>query len=316
MQLVTQRGSELARRTAVEGVPLVPAAWAVNLDPRAFWSLRRLIGSFRPDLVHAHDSPALTLSRLAIRTVGGGRPPRLVATRRVDFHVARRSAWRRADHLVAVSDAVRRVLVADGFARERLTVVRDGVDPDEVRREARHPLDIRQRLGLAADTPLAVNVAALVEHKDQATLVRAAAIARRGRPDLHWVIAGTGNRRGALEHEIQAAGLTDRVHLLGYIEEASALIREANVFVMSSKEEGLGSVVLHALVLGTPVVATAAGGLPEVLPAAALVPVGDAAALARRVAAELDHPSPIPLPPQFTAAAMAGAVVALYRSLT
>jgi glycosyltransferase involved in cell wall biosynthesis len=87
------------------------------------------------------------------------------------------------------------------------------------------------------------------------------------------------------------------------------------VFVMSSKQEGLGSVILNALALARPVVATAGGGIPEILPPAALVPVGDAEALARKVVAALDHPSPFPLPPQFTAHAMAQGVLAVYRSL-
>jgi glycosyltransferase involved in cell wall biosynthesis len=99
------------------------------------------------------------------------------------------------------------------------------------------------------------------------------------------------------------------------VQDADALIREANVFVMSSKEEGFGSVVLHALVLGTPVVATRAGGLPEVVPAQWTVPVSDPDALAAKTIHALRHPSPIPLPDQFTARAMAQSVLAVYRSL-
>src|SRR2546425_6523709 len=71
---------------------------------------------------------------------------------------------------------------------------------------------------------------------------------------------------------------------------------------------------LHALALGKPVVATAGGGLSEIVPPRWLVPVGDADALARRVIEALDQPSPVPLPPQYTASAMAAGVLALYRS--
>ena len=87
------------------------------------------------------------------------------------------------------------------------------------------------------------------------------------------------------------------------------------MLVMSSREEGLGSVVLHALALGTPVVATNAGGLPEMLPPEALVPVGDADGLARKVVATLARPSTPPVPPRFTASAMAAGVLACYRTL-
>jgi glycosyltransferase involved in cell wall biosynthesis len=91
------------------------------------------------------------------------------------------------------------------------------------------------------------------------------------------------------------------------------------VLVMSSREEGLGSVVLHALALGTPVVATRGGGLPEMLPAQALVDVGDAEGLARKVAdvvsnaqSTLRHPH---FPARFTSRAMAEGVLAVYRDL-
>src|SRR5207245_7570647 len=187
----------------------------------------------------------------------------------------------------------------------------------EVRRPAPPPLNVRARLGLPPDTPLAANVAALVAPNDQHTLIRAAQVARAARDDLHWVIAGEGELRGALEAALARLGIGDRVHLLGYVPQADALIAEADVLVMSSKEEGLGSVVLHALALGKPVVATRAGGLPEIVPEPWLVPVGDAGALAATVVQALAHPSPspFPLPPQFTAAAMAHGVLAVYRSL-
>jgi len=306
--LVTKRESELARRAAADGTPVAEAPWGIGLDPRAWWRLKRVIAAFAPDVVHAHDSHALAL------VIGRGRGA-LVATRRVDFHIGRLSAWRRADRVIAISEAVKTVLIRDGLPATDISIVPSGIDSEEIRRAARQPLNVRTRLTLGPRTPLVVNVAALVDHKDQRTLIRAAHYARTLRPDLHWAIAGEGVLRGSLEAEIARLELGDRVHLLGYVEEADALIREADVFVMSSQEEGLGSVILNALALDKPVVATAGGGIPEILPPQALVPVGDAAALARKVVETLDHPSPFPLPPQFTASAMAQGVLAVYRSL-
>jgi glycosyltransferase involved in cell wall biosynthesis len=307
--LVTQRGSELARRATADGTTVFETPWGWGLDPRAWFRVNLAISEFKPDILHAHDSHALWMANHTVRDT------RVVATRRVDFHVGRFSTWRRADRIIAISSAVKNVLAQGGIPATEVTVVPDGVDADDIRRAAERPLNVRMQLGLPAGTPLAVNVAALVDHKDQRTLIRAAGHARTARPDLHWVIAGDGALRGSLAAEVARLGLADRVHLLGYVDAADALIRESNVFVMSSKEEGLGSVILNALALGKPVVATAAGGIPEILPASALVAVGDAAALARKVVETLDHPSPFPLPAQFTASAMAQGVLALYRSL-
>jgi len=315
--LVTNRDGELARRAAVDGVTVRGVRWAISLDPRAAFDLFLLMNEFRPAVVHVHDSHALALARWTRRWVDWKTdPPPLVATRRVDFHVRRGSGWFHVDAVIAVSEAVRRVLVADGMPQSGITVIPDGIDPDEVRGAAARPLDIRGRLGLSASTPLAVNVAALVDHKDQRTLVRAAEHARAARPDLHWIIAGEGERRRTLERDIAEQGIGDRVHLVGYVPEADALIREATVVVMSSKEEGMGSVILDALALEKPVVATAAGGIPEVLPAECLVPVGDASALGDKVVGVITRPpSVVHLPPKFTAKSMAQATLALYQSL-
>jgi glycosyltransferase involved in cell wall biosynthesis len=331
--LLTRRHGELARRVRETvrgpGLAVTEVGWAIGLDPRAYRQLVVYARTAQPDVIHAHDSHALLLSVLAIRSAArrGRLPwlrtlarefaaPAIVATRRVDFHVGRWSPWRRVDGIIAISDAVKRVLAADGISPHDITVVPSGIDPDEVRRAAATPLDVRARLGLPPGAPLAINVAALVGHKDQATLIRAAAAARPLRPDLHWAIAGDGPLRGSLAAEIARLDLRDRVHLLGYIKDADALIREGNVFVMSSKEEGLGSVILNALALERPVVATAGGGIPEILPPDALVPVGDADGLARKVVHALTLPaSPFRLPARFTARAMAQGVLAVYRSL-
>ncbi len=316
VQLATKHDSPLARRAQAEGIPTTGVRWRFSLDPGTALDLLVELVRFSPDVVHAHDSHALRLVRWAMGLASwAGDTPPLVASRRVDFHVRRRSGWFRADRVIAVSHAVQEVLIADGLPETAISVIPDGIDPEEVRANAAHPLNIRARLGLSPDTPVAVNVAALVNHKDHRTLIRAAAFAHDHHPALQWLIAGDGELRHTLEREIAEQRLDDIVHLLGYVPEVDALIREADVFVMSSKQEGLGSVILHALALGKPVVATSAGGIPEVLPAECLVPVGDAGSLARRVIQALSHHSPVPFPPHCTANSMARATLALYQAL-
>ena len=309
--LVTKQGGALAERAAAAGTKVHGSAWGIGLDPRAWWHLRRTIAAFQPDVIHVHDSHALTLAA----PVAQGR--HLVATRRVAFHTGRFGAWRRPDRIIAISDAVKRVLIADGIASDAVVVVPDGIDVAAVRQAAAAlpSLDTRRQLGIPAAAPLVVNAAALTGEKDHRTLIRAAHYARVRRPDLHWVIAGEGRLRDSLIAEIARLGLGDRVHLMGYVDRIDALIAEASVFVLSSTTEGLGSVVLNALALGRPVVATAAGGIPEILPAEVLVPVGAAEAMAQRIVEMLEHPMPLPLPPRFAASAMAQGVLDVYRGL-
>lgn len=307
--LVTKRGSELARHAAADGVSVLGTAWDIGLDPRAWWHLRRTVAAFQPDVIHVHDSHALTL----VAAAAMGR--RIVATRRVEFHIGRFGSWRRPVRIIAISEAVRKVLIADGIDSGAVVVVHDGIDVSEVRHAGAVPFDIRGESGIPAFARLAVNAAALTGEKDHRTLIRAAHCARANRPDLHWVIAGEGKLRDSLAAEIHRLGLADRVHLIGHVDRVDALIAAADVFVLTSKREGLGSVVLNALALGRPVVATAAGGIPEILPLEVLVPAENAEGLAEKVVAALDHPSPVPFPPGCTASAMAQGVLAVYRAL-
>jgi len=316
--VVTGHGGELARRIANEGIPLKTVPWTAGLDPRV---LPGLVAELRktPSLVHAHDAHAVTLGGVAAMLA---RRP-LIATRRVDFHLRRRGYWARAARLIAISDAVARILEEDGIAPEHISVVHSGIAVDEVRSTL--PLGIRARLGLAEDVPIAANVAALVGHKDHATLLRAAGRLREKLPSLHWVVAGEGVERQALERLRAELSLDRRVHLLGHLDEPARLIADASCFVMSSREEGLGTSVLEAMALGIPVASTTAGGLPEMLQdgAGLMVPPGDPAALAaaverllcdRALAGDMVSKARQRVE-QFTATRMAEAVRSVYRSL-
>lgn len=321
--VITGRGTELSRRLEGDAVSLRTPGWSSSLDPRVLIAtIRESRRGSQPNhstILHAHDAHALLLAGVAARFSGA----RLVVTRRVDFHLRRPGFWARADKVIAISDAVRGVLLDDGIRPERIAVVHSGIDATEVR--AAPAFNLRQRLSLPAEARIAVNVAALVGHKDQATLVAAAQALRDRRPELHWVVAGEGPLHGALEKQILDSNLTDRVHLLGCVTNAWGLIAEADVFVMSSREEGLGTSVLDALALGVPVAATRAGGIPEILGngAGLLVPTGDATALAsaveslltdpdRRTAVQAEGARALT---RFSADGMADGTLAVYRSL-
>ena len=316
--VVTGRESLLARRLAERGVPVRAVGWRAGLSPAA---LLGAISEARraPALLHAHDAHALTLAGAAAAIT---RTP-FVVTRRVDFHLRRTGFWARAARVIAISDAVRDVLISDRIPAERIVRVHSGIDLEEVRRTRAG--DIRRELGLPVAGPLAVAVGALVGHKDHATLVNAAAALRPVRPDLHWVIAGEGPLRSDLEAQIGRLALSDRVRLAGHLAAPLRLIAAADVFVMSSREEGLGTTVLDAMALDVPIAATAGGGIPEMLHGGAglLSPPGDAAGLAEAVARVLGDPETRAgllrvardRVEEFSATAMAEGVLAVYRSL-
>ena len=316
--VVTGRGSVLAARLKAEGIPVHEVGWRIGLSPGALaGAVREAAGG--PTLFHAHDAHALTLAGAAASVT---RSP-FVVTRRVDFHLRRPGFWARAHRIIAISEAVRAILVADGIPSTSIVTVHSGINVDAVGKVQAG--DIRTALGLPKAAPLAVTVGALVDHKDHATLVEAAAVLRERHPALHWAIAGEGELRSELEARIGRLGMGDRIHLLGQVTEPLRLIAGADVFVMSSKGEGLGTTVLDAMALGVPIAATSGGGIPEMLSGGAglLSPPRDPQGLARSVERLLQEPelrdstrrAASERLQDFTATAMANGVLSVYRSV-
>ncbi len=319
--VVTGAASALAARLGSDGIPVLPVRWRAGLDPRVPGAIRTELRRGAA-LLHAHDAHALTLAGVAGLFALPRRVP-LVVTRRVDFPLRRMGFWRGAQRVIAISDAVAAVLRADGIDPARIAVVHSGVDLAQA--EGATPLGLRSRLGIPDGALLAAHVGALVPHKDQATLLRAAALARPRCPALHWVLAGEGVLLGELEALRDALELGDRVHLVGRLADPLGLLAEADLFVMSSRHEGLGTTVLDAMARGIPIASTAAGGLPEMLAdgAGLLVPPGDPPALAEAVARIVNQPAlrgelsarARTAVRRFTARRMAEEVLTVYRSL-
>jgi glycosyltransferase involved in cell wall biosynthesis len=315
--VVTGEGSELALRLEQDGVRVHRARWRIGLDPRVLLPLVKEIRSGAA-LLHAHDSHALTLAGLCAAIT---RLP-LVATRRVDFHLRHRGFWGRSNRIIAISNAVADVLFSDGIEPARVVVVNSGIDLEAARRA--EPLGLREQLGLPPESRLACTVGALVPHKDHATLLHAAHRLARDHSSLHWVIAGEGELRPLLEWLRNELDLTGRVHFLGQVADPLRVIADADIYVMSSREEGLGTSVLDAMARGIPVASTSAGGLPEMLQQGAglLVPPRNPEALAGAVQ-QLLHDADlrrclveqaVVAVERFSAERMAGEVRSVYRS--
>jgi glycosyltransferase involved in cell wall biosynthesis len=282
--LVAPPGGELYQRTTSASIARVPFVPGLH----GLWHLRRALQSGAFDVVHSHAARAH--GAVSFARVGLASRPWHVVSRRVDFAVARDpvSAWkyrRGADAFLAISEGVRRVLLAGGVAPDRVRVVPSGIDLakfDGLReRDA-----VRAELGLDARTLAVGNVAALAPHKAQNDLLRAAAMVRAQRRDVRFFIVGEGALRASLEALARELGIAEHVVFTGFRADALDLLRAFDVFVMSSYLEGLGTSIMDAQALGVPVVATRTGGIPELVEDGAtglLAPPRDPASLAAAV---------------------------------
>jgi glycosyltransferase involved in cell wall biosynthesis len=288
-------GSELARVCADRDLPHAIAPRRLSVDPLFARALARVARGAA--VVHAHDPHALTAAAIAASLFGLAAP--IVVHRRVDFPIGRGrfSRWKydhpRVHRIVCVSRAIAEIVRPDVRGPSRLRVVHDGIDPARFA-GARPDGRLRRDLGFPAGVPLVGNVAALAGHKDYFTFVDTAARLLADGVDARFVAIGDGALREAIAAHIRRLGLEGRVVLAGFRSDVPTILPELDVFLFTSKEEGLGSSILDAYACRVPVVATAAGGVPEILAdgeTGLLAPVRDAAALAERVRRVLAEPA-------------------------
>ena len=300
--LVAHPDGELRRR-AQEGLELIPLAPRTEVDLTAAWRFSRVIKRLAPDVIHAHDPHGVAMAAFALSITAGGirtrtrSPiPPLVAARRVDFHLRGNSfsKWkhRQVDCYIAASDAIRTMLVADGVPKDRAVTVHEGIDVDHVAAAA--AVDVHAAFFLPHGAPVVGNVAALVPHKGQRYLIEAAHLVVQDIPDARFVILGEGELREPLEHLVRDHHLEKHVLLPGFRNDVLGCIKGFDLFAMSSVTEGLGTSLLDAMACARPIVATRAGGIPEIVEDEVnglLVAPRDAPALARAIVRALkDEP--------------------------
>jgi len=292
--LACQPGSPMAIKAAAAGVEVIPVAMRGEADLPAGRRLNKLIRTHHHDIVHSHTSHAHSLAFMA--SIGCN--IRRLVTRRVDFTIFRNRFLRfnsikyryMADYYIAISQKIKDIMVNDGIAAERISVVHSGID---LQRFAGISGDhLWSEFKLTPDEAVVINVAHLAGHKGQQFLVRAIPHVLKKIPGVRFFIIGEGDLRVELQALADSLGLKQALTFTGFRKDVGAFYQIAHLFVMSSVQEGLGTAVLDALALGKPVVATNAGGIPEIIrdgDTGRLVAAADPQALAQGIIEMLTH---------------------------
>ncbi len=288
--LAVRPRSALASIATAAGLRVVSIPMRGELDLLAARRIGRLVQSERVDLLHYHTAHAVALGSLGM--LWSGRRP-AVASRRVSFRVRGllfgrlKYTWR-VDRIVAVSGAVKRRLVAQGFGPERIVVIHSGIDPERFASGNRE----RFRRSLGTIEPpfregqiLVGTVGHLAAHKGIDLFLEAAALAAAERPDLRFVVVGEGSEEPPLRSLVSRLGLRERVQFTGFREDMPDVFAGLDLFVLASRSgEGSPAVVKEAMAAGVPIAATRLEGLEELVQDgvhALLTPSGNAPALAR-----------------------------------
>src|SRR5207244_8348641 len=288
--IACQPDSPLLAEARASSIPVEAVRMGSATDIGAIVRLRRLMRERGVSLVYTHSSVDSWLGGLAAKSLG--RP--VVRSRHVSIPIRRRRAlvYRLADRIITSGEGVRAMVIGAGITPERVVAISAGVDSARF-----HPgvsgKAVRDELGLggASVVGLVANVRGSKGHNvflDAARAVLAVA------PDTRFLIVGDGVGFDEVKARVQQMGLESRVHLTGFRRDVPEVMAALDVLVLpSTRSEATSQVIPQALAVGTPVVGSNVGGIPELVrdgETGRLVPPEDPPALARAVLEILRDP--------------------------
>lgn len=289
----------IQERAEQMGINFVSIPEGGKFDRRAQHALRQLVRERRIDIVHAHgykaDLITLLLARrepiIPLSTMHGytGHTWR----ERLIYYPMNRRVLRRYPRVIAVSSDLRQVLLRAGARPERVQTILNGIDPDRFRRQPEEVARFRSELGLGPDEIALGGIGRLERQKRFDLLIDAFAELLIRRPQLRLLIAGEGSLRASLEAHAARRGVAGVCRFLGHRRNVAEVYQALDVFVQSSDYEGTPNVVLEAMALETPLVATDVGGTSELVRDRVhglVVPPRDVPAVIKAVEYLLDRP--------------------------
>ncbi len=260
--------AEDIQRMRAAGVQVTEVPMRRNISPRSDWEcyrqIRRIIGQWRPQVIHSHSSKAGFLARMAARSARCANlytPHCFAFQMRVGqrkqwmYRTLERLAGRHTDWLVLPCESQRQIaLEARVVPPEKIAIIATGVRPGDYQSEA-EAYEVRERLGVAESCLALGTVAALTPQKGHGYLLDAFAEASRD-TEAVLLLAGTGEEYAALVEQAEGLGIAGKVRFLGQRDDVGDVLRALDVFVLPSLWEGLPYGLLEAMAAGVPVVTT------------------------------------------------------------
>jgi glycosyltransferase involved in cell wall biosynthesis len=326
VQLVTQPHSPLYQKASQAGLPVFPLRMKSEFDLGAIFRLGWEMRKRHCRLAHFHDAHGVAVGGTAARWA---HVPLRFISRRVVFPLRRNSfSFRKytkdVDAIIAISEGVKKVLLDSGVPFSLIHVIPSGIDFSPFEEPASRDF-LRREFSFAADDYLVGMVAALEISKGHTDLIQASRILREQAPKIKVIVVGRGPLEIKLDKQARQMGVDDIVFFLGFRKDIPRILASLDLFVLSSRYEGLGTSLLDAMASRLPIVATRTGGIPDVVihqETGLLVPPHNPEALAqsilmlyrdRNLAARLGQRGYEVVHQKFSAQAMAGKIIDLYE---
>ena len=266
-----------------------------SLDFRTAAALKKICKSEAPNLMHLHSSKSHGIAVLSGWI--GNRTP-MVLSRRVDFPLKKNwLSQQKYNHsnirrILCVSDAIK-AMVQEGIRdQDKATTVYSGIDLKKF--ATTKGTSLRTRFNIPENFFLVGNTSAIAPHKDYYTFVNTVEELEKAHFPAYYFIIGSGPLEQEIKAYVEEKGLDKKIIFTGFLSNINEVLPELDLFLMTSKTEGLGTSLLDAFACKVPVVATAAGGIPEIVQhkkTGLLAPVGNSIALSQEVQQLLQSPN-------------------------
>ena len=266
--LAVKAGSRLQNFSREHNIPCYPMAFSNSIDLASAFRISKICKREKIDVIHLHSSKAQGVGVLS--TLFGNRVP-MVLSRRVAFLPGSNifSKWKynqkQIKKIVCVSDKITTIMRAYVSDPSKCVTVYSGIDLQKFSDIKPNRSFLVQEFGLDPGREIIVSVGAIDDSKDHFTFVDTIAkLIGSGHP-VQGLIIGDGPLAAELRNRVRGKGLESYIRFAGYRKDVPALLVSADIFLMTSKEEGLGTSLLDAFLARVPVVATEAGGIPEIV---------------------------------------------------
>lgn len=298
---------ESVRETEREGVRVITVPCLVRrihtfYDLKAFFALIKIMRHEHPNIVHTHTSKAGILGRWAaflarvpiiIHTPHGHVFWGYLGRCKASFYIIlERLTACITDKIIALTQQEKKdhlhFLIA---SEDKFSVVHSGINLDRFSNLSVNSADMKRKLGISKGNLVVGTAGRLTHVKGHRYLIEAAGEIVDVRPDTTFVFLGDGKLLNELKNMASRLGIEENVKFLGWRPDVAEIISTFDIFVLPSLNEGMGRVLIEAMALGKPIVASDVGGIPDLVVDSKngyLVPVGDVEALVARIRELLD----------------------------
>lgn len=267
--ILCRKNSELAKKGKAKNWNIIECSKITAIDLNFALKIKRVCKAKNIGTIHTHDSHAHSFAILSA-SVWQNKTP-IVVSRRVDFPI--KKSWfskYKYNHplvkrILCVSKAILDLTAPDIQNKQILKTIHSGIDLNRFPFPKEFPGSLRKEFNVPSSKTIIGNVAAISPHKDYFTFVDTVEIITKKRNDVHFFIIGTGPLEQEIKDYVEQKQLNKHITFTGFRSDIPQILPQLDIFLITSETEGLGTSVIDAFACKVPVVATKAGGIPELV---------------------------------------------------